>query len=85
MVFPTRAGIETEGERKYISKERTSSNAWLPLTESAIIKNIFQRVAHVMKIPEQDFRHERAVEALQVIYYNRTEEYQVFGFCFFCF
>ena len=59
----------------FTSKTRTSENGWLKRSASPILENIYKRFGDVLGIDHDLLRSGKNAEELQVVRYERTQEY----------
>jgi prolyl 4-hydroxylase len=58
------------------SDTRTSENGWLSRHTDAVLDSIYRRFADALNVRDEDLMHDVSAENLQVVRYNKGQQYQ---------
>jgi hypothetical protein len=66
-----------DSSSSFTSNTRTSENGWLSRHTDAVLDTIYRRFADALNVRDEDLMHDVSAEHLQVVRYNKGQEYQV--------
>lgn len=65
-----------DSESAFESNTRTSENGWLSRHTDAVLDTVYRRFADALNVRDEDLMHDVSAENLQVVRYNKGQQYQ---------